>query len=60
MSDTGTLNKPPLEMQTTAGNCFVSNYPLFSFWQTDGMAKVNAAMKHAPLSLGEPLTEVAS
>jgi len=54
MSDTLTPNKPPLEMQTTVGNYFVSNYPPFSFWQPESVPEVEAAMDREPAP-GTPL-----
>ncbi|HCU87095.1 MAG TPA: coproporphyrinogen III oxidase, partial [Verrucomicrobiales bacterium] len=41
-------NKPPLEVQTTVGNYFVSNYPPFSFWQKESVPEIEAAMERTP------------
>ena len=46
--------KPQLETQTTVGNYFVSNYPPFSFWQTDAVPEVIDAMEQPPVN-GTPL-----
>src|SRR4051794_35863512 len=45
---------PPIEKQTTAGNYFVSNYPPFSFWKTDEIGQLYAAVERAPKP-GTPL-----
>lgn len=44
------LDKPVLETQTTVGNYFVSNYPPFSFWRSDSVDEVTAAMGREPES----------
>ena len=44
------LDKPVLETQTTVGNYFVSNYPPFSFWRSDCVDEVTAAMGREPES----------
>ena len=44
------LDKPVLETQTTVGNYFVSNYPPFSFWRSDSVDEVTAAMRREPQS----------
>src|SRR6185503_20557718 len=36
---------PPIEKQTTVGNYFVSNYPPFSFWKTDAVPELLAALE---------------
>ena len=33
---------------TTVGNCFVSNYPPFSFWKPECVGEVEAAMAREP------------
>ncbi|HTG45717.1 MAG TPA: coproporphyrinogen-III oxidase family protein, partial [Verrucomicrobiae bacterium] len=39
---------PPIEKQTTVGNYFVSNYPPFSFWNTDAVMEAHDALDRAP------------
>src|SRR5258708_26562075 len=39
---------PPIEKETTVGNCLVSNYPPFSFWKTEALPELFAAMAKAP------------
>ena len=39
---------PPLQKETTVGNYFVSNYPPFSFWKTDRVQELHAALERAP------------
>ncbi len=39
---------PTQEAQTTVGNCFVSNYPPFSFWKPECVGEVEAAMAREP------------
>jgi oxygen-independent coproporphyrinogen III oxidase len=39
---------PPLQKETTVGNYFVSNYPPFSFWKTDRVPELAAAMERPP------------
>src|SRR4051794_38339505 len=36
---------PPIQKQTTVGNCFVSNYPPFSFWKMDAVPELLAALE---------------
>ncbi|MBM3844865.1 MAG: coproporphyrinogen III oxidase family protein [Verrucomicrobia bacterium] len=44
----GLLPKPVLQKETTAGNYFVSNYPPFSAWKTDGIPLFEAALQRPP------------
>ena len=39
---------PPLQKETTAGNYFVSNYPPFSFWKSDRVPELHAALERPP------------
>src|SRR5437667_3064673 len=39
---------PPIQKETTVGNYFVSNYPPFSFWKTDRVAELYAALENLP------------
>ena len=39
---------PPLETQKAVGNCFVSNYPPYSFWQRDAVPEIRAALDREP------------
>ncbi len=39
---------PPLEKKTTVGNYFVSNYPPFSFWQSDHVDDAFTAFERPP------------
>jgi oxygen-independent coproporphyrinogen III oxidase len=45
---------PPIQKETTVGNYFVSNYPPFSFWKTDRVPELVAAI-HRPPQPGIPL-----
>jgi oxygen-independent coproporphyrinogen-3 oxidase len=45
---------PPLANETTAGNYFVSNYPPYSFWRTEKIGEVDAALGRLPAP-GTPL-----
>src|SRR5262249_46843191 len=45
---------PPLQKETRAGNYFVSNYPPYSFWKSDRVAELHAAVQRAPVP-GTPL-----
>src|SRR5690349_2118189 len=56
MSASEVMEGPPREAakQTTAGNYFVSNYPPFSFWKTEQVGELYAAVERAP-SPGTPL-----
>jgi len=40
---------PPIQKETTVGNYFVSNYPPFSFWKTDRVGELYAALERPPL-----------
>jgi oxygen-independent coproporphyrinogen III oxidase len=44
----------PVEIETTAGNYFVANYPPFSFWKPERRGEAEAALDRAP-ALGTPL-----
>jgi oxygen-independent coproporphyrinogen III oxidase len=46
--------KPAIEKQTTVGNYFVSNYPPFSFWKTENVGEIFAAIDRPPRP-GNPL-----
>jgi oxygen-independent coproporphyrinogen III oxidase len=46
---------PPIQKQTTVGNYFVSNYPPFSFWKTDAVPELLAAIDSRPSTLDTPL-----
>src|SRR3954463_9730771 len=39
---------PPIQKETTVGNYFVSNYPPFSFWKTDRVSELYAALDQEP------------
>src|SRR5438309_8860273 len=39
---------PPLQKETTVGNYFISNYPPFSFWKTDRLPELHAALERPP------------
>lgn len=39
---------PPIRLETTAGNYFVSNYPPFSFWKPEGVPDFTAALNRPP------------
>jgi oxygen-independent coproporphyrinogen III oxidase len=45
---------PPIQKETTVGNYFVSNYPPFSFWKTDRVPELVAAINRPPQP-GNPL-----
>jgi oxygen-independent coproporphyrinogen-3 oxidase len=45
---------PPIQKETTVGNYFVSNYPPFSFWKTDRVSELLAAVERPPQP-GNPL-----
>src|SRR5262245_56717513 len=45
---------PPLQKETTVGNYFVSNYPPFSFWKTERVPELAAALERPPRP-GTPL-----
>ncbi len=45
---------PPIDKETTVGNYFVSNYPPFSFWKTEALPELFAAMERPPQP-GNPL-----
>src|SRR3989440_6606058 len=40
---------PPIQKETTVGNYFISNYPPFSFWKTDRVGELYAALDRPPL-----------
>ncbi len=44
----------PVERETTVGNYFISNYPPFSFWQSEHLEDVAAALDR-PAVPGTPL-----
>jgi oxygen-independent coproporphyrinogen III oxidase len=48
------VQAPPLETKTTAGNYFVSNYPPFSFWKPEFVPDVTQALEKPPKA-GVPL-----
>ena len=39
---------PPIQKETTVGNYFVSNYPPFSFWKTERVGELEAALERPP------------
>src|SRR6266545_3447979 len=39
---------PPIRKETTVGNYFVSNYPPFSFWKTERVPDLQAALQRPP------------
>src|SRR6476620_1616936 len=39
---------PPIQKETTVGNYFISNYPPFSFWKTDKVKELYAALERPP------------
>src|SRR3954471_6035591 len=39
---------PPIQKETTVGNYFISNYPPFSFWKTERISELYAALEEAP------------
>jgi oxygen-independent coproporphyrinogen-3 oxidase len=39
---------PPIQKETTVGNYFISNYPPFSFWKTDRVSELYAALERPP------------
>src|SRR6476660_1096739 len=41
---------PPIQKETTVGNYFISNYPPFSFWKTDRVGELYAALERAPVT----------
>jgi len=41
---------PPIQKETTVGNYFVSNYPPFSFWKTDRVPELLAALDRPPIN----------
>ncbi len=43
-----TVQAPPLEKKTTAGNYFVSNYPPFSFWKPELVPDVIQSLDRPP------------
>jgi len=43
-----TVQAPPLEKKTTAGNYFVSNYPPFSFWKPEFVPDVVQSLERPP------------
>lgn len=43
-----TVQAPPLEKKTTAGNYFVSNYPPFSFWKPEFVPNVVQSLEQPP------------
>src|SRR5882757_7995309 len=45
---------PPIQKETTVGNYFVSNYPPFSFWKTDRVSDLMAALERPP----QPATDL--
>src|SRR3954469_19810085 len=50
MSTTTVANpiSPPIQKETTVGNYFISNYPPFSFWKTDQINELYAALVRTP------------
>src|SRR5438094_6690958 len=53
-----TPKAPPLEKQTTVGNYFVSNYPPFSFWKSEFVSELHAALERHPSTLNSPPSTV--
>src|SRR5256885_15934962 len=39
---------PPIQKETPVGNYFVANYPPFSFWKTDRVGELYAALERPP------------
>src|SRR5947207_2042007 len=51
---------PALQKETTVGNYFVSNYPPFSFWKSEYVPELHAALERPLSTLSSPPSAVAS